>query len=137
MNARATLALASALLLGASLTACSDSTADAEAAACEAADDLEQAVSDAQSSFGPTMTVDDLRDSREEVQDAYDELDRALDDVAEDRSDDLDQAYTDFDDAVSDIDGAQSLVQALGSLQDDLGTLAQARSDAVAELDCG
>lgn len=124
--------LAVALL---SLSACSESTEDKEAAACDAYATFQSAAADLDA-LTLESTVDEISAARRAAANAYEDLENAADEVAEARSGELEEAIEALEDAVENIDGSATLPAAAASLQEEVAAVRAARDNLAAELSC-
>ena len=113
-----------------------DSTEASSTRACDAADDLEKALSDFEDALSPEATVDELRDARQRVDDAQDALDDAAEDVVEARARDVEEAWDRLDDDVSGLNGDETIGEAADALRTDAAAVRDALRELAADVDC-
>lgn len=117
------------------LSACSESTEEKEAAACDAYANFQEAVAGLDT-LTPESTVDEISSAREDAATAYEDLENAADEVAESRSGELEDAIEALEDAIKDIDGDATVPEAAASLREEVDAVRTARDDLAAELSC-
>lgn len=125
----------SLMLLG--TTACSGDTPEENTEqACAAAEQLNVALDDFDTTVTPEATVDEVGAARDEVRQAWQELKDATADVAEDRGQELDDAWDGLQQAVDDVQGDETVSDAAESLKDEAANVQDARQAMADELGC-
>lgn len=130
------LAATAALVVTATLSACSSDPEQNTSDACAALEDYRTALDDLGKELSPDATVDDVRTARTEVQSAREALDDKLASVRADRVTALDNAWQDLSEGIDDLDGEATLATAAQSLQTQAQSVNSARADIVSALDC-
>jgi len=112
-----------------------DSVGGAESQFCSDLAALNTAMR-ALASLGPSSTVDDARDARDDVEVAMEDVRDSAKQLAEAKANELENAYDEFDSAVDDLEGEQTLGQAASSLLGEAAGIASAERDLSQQANC-
>jgi hypothetical protein len=132
---RVGVSLGVALLLALGVACEEESTADKQATACEELTKLDAAQANLDA-IGPTSTVEQLKDARNELKEQAEDTRRAIREYNESKAEDLENTVENLNKAVSDISSGDSIAEARASIQDELAAVQEARVKLRADLRC-